>query len=95
MASSSIDVSLVIDLGVMGPEKLCSDMLKGAGREMGDAPLFGRGWSGATRPELAGCATSVSYIHAASLDRTQLLHGVSRLQRILRFRQSVQELRVC
>jgi hypothetical protein len=57
MASSSMDVLLVVELGVIGAEKLCSDLLKGVGRARGDAP---RGWSGATRPEFTDCVASLS-----------------------------------
>jgi hypothetical protein len=52
-----MDVLLVVELGVIGAEKLCSDMLKGVGRARGDAP---RGWSGATRPEFTDCVASLS-----------------------------------
>ena len=78
MASSLNDVALEVELG--------------AGvRTEGRSSELARGRRGALTGGLTGA--SVSYTHATFFDRMQLLQGVSRLQRIFRWRQSVQELR--
>src|SRR5690242_16297908 len=74
--SSSIEVVLAVELGVIALEATDLESHMGAGAMFTD-DIFG---------------TSVSYRQVAFLDLTQLLHGVARLQRSLRFRHRVHEL---